>query len=418
MAARSPRLGALAALGLAAATDVACGAAPTDREVTAAHSRASVAGRVTDGGGVGIPDAEVTIYPRDGRPEPESWPAATTVKTSDDGSFVFEGVRDGSYVVAARLWGIGRTQSRPAEAGAAEVAIVLGAVAEIEGRVVDEVTGAPIERFTLYLVSGDGKPSWMPHAGRRGRGELSTADGSFARRDVAPGRAFIGVAADGYVAEWVGPFDAKCGEIVSDVTVRLARAAIARGVVVDAETGEPIVGATAIARFPRPIDGGADLSHDASAETRIDGTFELLGLDRHMRFRVRHPLYVTSDLFEVDAADGEREIPAIALRRGGAIEGVALGRDVRRAPNAIVRATPEFHVEGGSRELMKSVETDANGMFRIEGLAVGRWSVTVAPSRKPFARGETRAWANVTDGETVRLAPDAWSVIPPVGLDW
>jgi hypothetical protein len=199
-----------------------------------------------------------------GVPSPSAGPQRMTAVTREDGSYEMI-VGDAGKITIRAQSTVGRTSYPQREIEVADVEsqtvdldFPAGGVA---GIVVDAETEAPIARASVRA---------MPvQQGVPGGGHATTGvDGRFTL-DVDPGEFGLHVSAEGYASDGV---KVTVGESsVADVRVPLSRGARLRGKVVDRQ-GRPAAGVSVIAREE------ADEMMAASAESTLDGTFELTSL--------------------------------------------------------------------------------------------------------------------------------------------
>ncbi|HKE02057.1 MAG TPA: carboxypeptidase regulatory-like domain-containing protein [Planctomycetota bacterium] len=296
------------------------------------------------------------------------------------------------------------------EADAAPRELTVAERTGIRGRAVDAESGLPIARFKVHarLVqeSDDDREAFAELARRKWK---KSPKGAFTIRELAPGRYRVVASADDYVDASSEPVDVSEGVLAPDVLVKFARAAVLRGKVIDAATGEPVLGASLQAiDEPRP----AFLRPSLDGSTGESGTFELRKVrPRTVRVEATHKRYMSGASEPVVAVAGApRDLPTIALRRGGVIEGIALGESGETVPGARVSASLQSSTPPSFHDRYRSVAADGSGAFRIEGLCAGTWEVTA--SKTTFASGGTRTTqqrrgvVEVAEGETARVAFD------------
>ncbi|HKE01565.1 MAG TPA: carboxypeptidase regulatory-like domain-containing protein, partial [Planctomycetota bacterium] len=241
-------------------------------------------------------------------------------------------------------------------------------------------------------------------------------DGAFTVRGLVPGRFRVLVRADGYRPAVRGGIDVAKGKITPGVVVSLeaesgARAKPAsiskagvRGSVVDASTGSPIAGAVVQVTVARSLEG--------SARTEGDGTFFVpVAKAGKARAIATHEEYLDAESAAFSAESGASAVaPTIALRPGGAVEGVAVGADGEPMPGGFVQAElAEGERDDADRPRGKTAQADASGRFRIAGLESGTWTVVMREGVDVRAA----AAAVVVEGSTTKVVLRK----PPPGRD-
>jgi hypothetical protein len=247
---------------------------------------------------------------------------------------------------------------------------------EIAGTV-REVGGSPL--------SGASVRAAYHEEGRRLRSEATTdSEGRFRIGGLPPGETTIEAEAEGYLPGSRSKAAAEPGDLV----LELLPACALEGRVLDAETGGPI-DAFEVELLPMGADAGRGREIRApSVESFLDpeGRFRIRDLrpDRYAA-TIRARGYVTGRVDDVEACREPPEPVGVRLERGAAVEGIV--RDAlsgEPVAGAAVRA----------RELLPE-ETDAEGRFRIQGLA-GSVDLSVehphyVPESVPVSRPGARA---------------------------
>lgn len=298
----------------------------------------------------------------------------------------------------------------------------LGGGAVLSGRVTDAASGLPIAGARLTL------PLFAPAAGV---GPVTAADGIYRWSGLRlVGLQTVAVTAPGYGTAIETLFAGPDGELTLDFA--LSRAASVRGRVVDA-AGRPLANAqlrTAATAPPRAEQrsmapfGGAGLSASFDVEERstrsdANGRFEIarLSADRVHWLRVRAPgraeaLLVLPEL----APDQALELPDLQLQPAAELRG-----SVVSTTGEPLRAFLEFAPSGdaivGFRDPLpprsatidawltgRVVTTAADGSFRFDRLAAGRWKLRVR-SEEAVAALPDRAVDIPAGGGSTTLPP-------------
>jgi protocatechuate 3,4-dioxygenase beta subunit len=277
--------------------------------------------------------------------------------TDASGRFELRGFRAGLYEIGATAEGFHRAIWSVEDDD--EVEIWLQREAIVEGKVLDEADGRPLAGVFIFLdpVEAGG---WM---------EATTdARGEFLVRKIPPRPYKAAFHHDDYSSVHVGPWDLKPGETLSGVEVRLRRGFTARGKVVDAETGQPVHGAS-VSASRESDDGEPDVT--STGGTDGTGLFELRGLaPGEYAVSIEARGYLRAEE-EVRIAPEEPESLSFALEKGASISGRVLDDSGRPLP----RTQVYLYAPGDApAEAMRSVRaaryrfSDAQGRFVLEGL--------------------------------------------------
>jgi Carboxypeptidase regulatory-like domain len=305
---------------------------------------ATVEGTVSDRGGEPVPGALVQL----GR---------VGARSDAAGRFRVEGVKPGAQLAEVDHRDFNRLTRRLEVAPEGTTAdFVLTGGWPVAGRAVDE-QGLPVAGAQLDLQQLDRLES---RAYRAGSGE----DGRFRFGRVAEGRYTLSATREGYAAEERFDALAVAGAAVEDVEVVLHAGAVLRGRILGLEPADlprvrlraaRLEGGTRQGRVDPA--GGYEIADLAPGEWQVTGT--LAGGQRQAETRLSVPRGVRRV---------ERD-----LRFGGgiALSGLALfdGRELAGARVAL---------RGLGSALERTVATDYQGAFRIEGLDAGRYRLTVS----------------------------------------
>ena len=357
-----------------------------------------------------------------------------SVKTSEEGSFRFDGLPPGSYSLLAELAGYVDGDVPEIAAGGDAVTIVLLEAATLAGVVADVASGAPVARIQLIVESApEGADAAETEKGRanfafRGR-EINDPEGRFLRTDVKPGANVVLVNATGYAPLRKTVFLAPGARIEEQFL--LAQAGRIRGAVVDAATRAAIAGArisllapssrgqdpaAAIAANERSASSGPDAERRERAQKRAqkrarrqagveegaalddddgalvehltevwmasdsatsaeDGTYLLESVpEGPCRVKVTHGDYLSQIVEGAEASPGQELTVDFALRPGIAVSGTLRDAAGKVAPGRIV------FLRGADAEnaaIRQSAMVDPEGKFRVGGLLKGSYKVQV-----------------------------------------
>ena len=297
------------------------------------------------------------VVNKDGSPAAEVVVSAgeRVVMSGPDGSFLIEGVEPGPQVIRFGRMGL---QQRTVNAPVRDLTLTLPATRSIQGRVVDAVTGAPVEKFTISPSLGDEFSIPTP---------FESASGEF-KVDVPEGRAKLSVEAAGYVTNRDFSIDPASN---AAITIKLARGRTLRGKVVD-EKQQPIAGVMIAVGHAMP-----SFDESGGPQTRPDGSFELtgIGFDDDARLVFQKDGYVKAER-KVKAGQDDATLDVV-LRRGISLTGRVVDRS--GAGIAGVRIDASSSALGAQSE---TVESDSSGAFRF---------ATLAPARYDFAASRNEA---------------------------
>ena len=265
--------------------------------------------------------------------------------TEADGSFTLANIPKGPHVLR---WFTGTIHGETnATAPADDVRIVLADPGIVRGRVAD-AAGAPVTSFQV-LVTQEAFALGNPQ-------QVSDADGRFVWKEAPAGQATVLVKATGFVAasKSIAVEEGK----TADVAFTLQRGRAVRGKVVSA-AGAPLA----------EVQIALQESQESTV-TKADGTFELNDVDTASTSL----LFLKNGFVRV-----LRQLPAgsedvtldVQLHAGVALSGRVVTGAGAPVANAAVLASSS--AAGAQAE---SAETGADGTFKFEGLAPGRYDVS------------------------------------------
>jgi 5-hydroxyisourate hydrolase-like protein (transthyretin family) len=324
--------------------------------------------------------------------------------SAEDGTFQIVGVPGGTYVVIASLKGYRRAELSEVEPSDQALSMVLVRSAAIRGVVADVATGEPVTSFKVDVKAEDDEEfRW----GRRR--QYDDAAGLFERGDLRPGVYKVAVSSPGFVPASM-TVELYEGE-VAEPRFALQRSGRLLGRVVDRATGQPLAGArvrlvadtTAVVDetpvkkgVPRVGDDATKVPEKSEAQLQAedysalrghfvaartgdsvesdgDGVFEINTVPPGPQVViVTHDGYVQVVQRRVEVGLGELIELDFGLVGGLHLAGRVI--DSRGAPldgrRVFVRG-----VSAGNSRVRKTVKTDRNGHFRIEGLEKGTYRV-------------------------------------------
>lgn len=309
-------------------------------------------------------------------------PAEERVYASSDerGQFRVDGLAPGTYLLEARAPGHARTVQRNVRVPASgPLTVALQAAGVIEGFVVD-AQGQPAADAEVQ-------------AGGRSPQTVTTGQGGGFSLEVEPGTHLLSARRGEEAGSLEKPLTVKAGQTVRDVRLRLGKGSVLEGRVVARATGAPIVGANLSVS---PTGGAGD---SGQAVTDNTGHFSVGGLaPGSYDLGVSAPGFSSLSRRGLTVTTGERFPLELSLTGTGVVE----GRVKDSAGQPVVGA----RVEGGSRwggslgNTMAESRTDAEGHYRLEGLAAE--TVEITARREGEALG-TSQQVEVREGGTSQL---------------
>ncbi len=359
----------------------------------------TLTGVVTDLEGVRIPDCEILVFDQQHRSQDPAMDVERRAFTDANGEYEFHNLNVGFKRVTARKEGYASQtnlmvqikSSQPAD----PVNFQLAKGEAIRGVVVDKKSAAPIADAIIVA---------MPI--RTGGGGISTAnyppvksdqDGKFDFIGLASGAYKLRIHAKGYGRVGVQR-TARTGE--ENLRVELERSPVARGRVVDAETGEPVK------RFSLQIGRGERLMMTSFQLTQRfqseDGTFEYTDLDTNGEFRLfaQAPDYAGGKSEVIRPKIGQDiEGLVISMKRGATIKGLVVDAKGNGIPNARVKVRTSLGGQGDAAAAFLNIftqsmrsssvrmaKTDSEGRYVIKHVPSG--DIEITADHADFAQGE------------------------------
>lgn len=299
-----------------------------------------------------------------------------------DGTFVFEAVQPGKYLVTSQRGGIGRAQVVvTADAPPPEVEIVLP-TGSIVGKVVDALTKAPIDGVYVECerVTTEGSSNLSRLSQAWGDNDSSRGDGSFHLDGLEAGDYIVRAMHDGHgteVIEAVVSAPKEDGTIpTSTVTIEMGAVGLLTGRVTDAG-GVPVDGVTV-----RVFDHrGREQTFVSLVKSRGDGHYTQATL-KPGRYRVRFERsgYAPAEV----AVTVEEGVPATAdvvLQPGVKIRVTVRNPSQKPVKGATLKVfDASGRAVGAGLDIStlfstKVPATDVNGEATVEDLAPGRYVV-------------------------------------------
>ena len=294
---------------------------------------AEVRGKVVQKGAAEAPQGFVTATADDG--------TAVMARTEEGGSFVIKGLRAGEYILSFADMG-GRSAETRLTAPATNVQLELTPLAQVQGRVVDDATGQPLD--VAYSVSVNAEDFSSFNQADFGAGEPFTVPAS-------AGGVTVTVRAPGYTSQSLEAHPTV--ETPAQLTVRLTRGRSVSGRVVD-DKGLAVAGAA--------VSVSSAIDFNESVETQADGSFVVEGAPREeFELNVVGEQHVGVEV-NVPAGTGDPRLEVV-LRRGATMS----GRVVTSAGMPVEKATVVASPTGEAGDTRQAV-TDEAGRFTLQGL--------------------------------------------------
>ena len=345
----------------AASVEVRPGAAPM--EVTL-QPGAEIAGRVVRAGGSGIEGVSVNTV-MGGIP--------STATTGPDGAFVLKDLAPGSVMMMVRKPEEFIQLMRSVTAPARDVTIEVPKGETVAGRVIDKASGNPITEFSAG-VSGESGGGGMRIIMQPVLRSFRTDDGAFQLDGLPIGPVQLIVSAPGYVQFRVPGLVLEEGKPVRDLEIALERGTKISGRVTGPD-GKPVSGVVVGQRRPQgmgPAGAGGGGSTDAEGDYQLEAVEP--GEKTIDFMREGYPTVTKT----VNVSGPEMKLD-VQLGRGATISGVVVTES--GAPVASANVYARSATSGWNEAV-----SNANGNFRIEGVAEGRYSI--AAQKAGYVDGE------------------------------
>ena len=377
-----------------------------------------ITGRVTDSDGQPLIEQPISVLPTDAQiVTPRT---LAHIYTDDRGIYRAFGLRPGKYKVAAgsqdhRLPIAGRSiqfqgqtyhPSTTDEAKATVIEIAEGSEAKdvdivmvgrgpsgfkVSGRIIDGETGKPLPNITYGITQHyDGGTSSTS-------GSRSNADGQFRFENLSPGKYSVYLEPDpnSEIRANAVPFEVTDSD-VTGLVVKTLKGATVSGVVVIEGTDEKSVGKKLSELYISATIPGADLQETYSnvgTLLKLDGTFKLSGLrggiaqisvstigrsnsQQMTVVRVERDGIVQPEGISIKDGEHVQGLRVVIKQLTGAIRGQIKieGGELPRHSNMFVSIAL---IEGTTTGSYRSEQIDSRGRFYVQGLAAGRYEVTL-----------------------------------------
>lgn len=336
-------------------------------------------GRIEDPDGKGVPDAHLSM--RIG----QSYSGGRS-KTDSEGNFRIDSAPEDGFVLEVYCRGYSRERFEiaPQQLNQSNFVGVLSPIGRLAGRVVDGTTGKPLAAFRVSIRKiqssldnhrGLGIPGdWFPDGKlfRNEAGEWKSGD------EEIPMNYFVTLrfTADGYAPIEAEPRQATAEADPSNYVVSLFPGSEISGVVLNAETGEPISGSH-VQCFSEEVwsTPGGYMALSAEAHTDENGGYKLENLGRGNYFLIaNHGDHSAAKAGPIQVQGISNSAPNIELGQGSSISGFALdlsGKPVTHA-NIRLRSYSQNHL---LRRFAANTKTDSKGHFEFSNLVDGGYQI-------------------------------------------
>jgi protocatechuate 3,4-dioxygenase beta subunit len=257
--------------------DVNVGTQPTVSRDFRLQPGVSMAGQVVTPGRQGIGGARLTAMSDSGVN------SQARAVSKPDGSFVIQELTEGTYSLIVEAPGWGTRRLNRIEADAQDVLIEMIQQGTVEGQVIDRASGQPVPTFQAIVRAVI--PNSPVYGRRVGVQDVKNdPQGKYAVGGLDSGSYVVEIQSDGYAPTYSAPFEVTQGLVVSGIQVFLSTGGRLVGVVVNGQTGDPVVGAEVRTYDNAYIDhplagllgaGAPRTTTDRSVRTDKEGRFEL-----------------------------------------------------------------------------------------------------------------------------------------------
>jgi hypothetical protein len=310
-----------------------------------------------------------------------------------DGSFEIKELTEGTYSLIVEAQGWGTQRQNRVEANAQDVVVEMIQQGSVEGQVKDRASGQPVTSF-LAMVRGV-IPNSQVYGRRVGSQDVKNdAQGRFSINGLDNGQYVVEIQAQGYAPTYSAPFEVTQGLVVSGIEVRVSPGGKLVGVVLNALTNEPVVGAE-VKTFDNTYvhhalldllgSGAPRTTTDRSARTDEEGRFELEYLWPDVyQIQITQPgllKYVRKDVRVVDSTT-PTDLGVIKLEQGARLRGVVVDGAGLPIPGAMVTLANTADPTG-----FYNAGTNESGAYEFSNVTPGSYrlhSTRAADPSDPF----------------------------------
>ena len=293
------------------------------------------------------------------------------VNTTTDiaGRFRFEELGQYPVELIATHSGYSEVRLREVPVNSENLEIVLESLGSIHGFVHEE-DGDPVKAFSVAprVLEGDREFTRVPAR------TFQDENGQYFFEGLEPGVYRVVFGAPGYTQEVVENIRVESDRVSEIPNVTLGEGGRIGGGIIDAKTGQPIVGATVTVvggnrNFLTNALKGPQKGRRDQQTTGRDGSFHFIGLSAVVvNLKVEHRAYISEMISEVDS--GITDL-TIALGQGGIIEGRVFDDE------GVAVAGIQILLAGAVKGHDNRTQTDRKGVFNFGGLPSGAYTIRV-----------------------------------------
>lgn len=344
-----------------------------------------------------------SVVGQDGRPIQRARVQAFSYQASDasrgealsgpQGRFEIPDLSRGAYALMVTADGWAEARLQRIDAGRTDVVVEMEQQGGAMGRVVDD-NGEPLTRFRLSVRQVNpqtrlhGRPIQQPQ-------NIQHPEGQFQVQGLDRGMYVVDAEAMGFAQSFSEIFEVERGQVTPGVQIQMHRGGSLTGRVIDAGTGEPIVGARVQTQDNSYQDNAfmqlfgalsVRLTTDRTTRTDSEGRFQMdLLTPNTYQIIVDREGYARAYVRDLEVAVGTESANAgtIALGRGASVEGFVY--DVSGVP--VINAEVSLAGTNPLNPRQYRANTDGRGRYRIDNVAPGGYTITAVRHRpnEPFA---------------------------------
>ena len=329
-------------------------------------------GRVLGPDRTGIPNASVEV---------SSYETAQISRgrstTDSNGYFKISELADGKFMLVARATGFTDQRLTNIELGT-NPEVVMARQGGVMGNVTSLADGSVVTKFRALVRAVS--PGSTTYGRTVSAGEFSNNDGAFELGSLEAGSYVMQIEAEGYAPTYSESFVVSQGLVTPDVNVAVGQGGSISGRIVNATTGEPVVGAQ-IETFdneyiPNPFTEllGAMVPRSTTsrkARTDKDGAFSLsLVSAGTYQIQIKHKAFPHSAEKNIQVNDGQNaDLGTIRLVPGGVIRGIVYGEAGRPLAGAKISLIGKTMYPGSPR-------SDADGRYVLTNVEAGSYRLS------------------------------------------